>query len=76
MAFLIEKGTQDVDGVDISDEAIRLAKENLRRYLGAGVDERLKVGDMAYLSRYYGRDSFSTIVYEGTFHQTNTLVRD
>lgn len=25
---------------------------------------------MAYLSHYYGKDSFNTIICEGTFHQT------
>lgn len=70
LEFLIKHGIKQVQGIDISEIAIRLARERLRRYLGNDVDERIKVGDMAYLSHYYGKDSFNTIICEGTFHQT------
>lgn len=70
LEFLIEHGKDKVHGIDISEVAVRLARERMHRYLGDAVDERIKVGDMAYLSRYYGKDSFNAIICEGTFHQT------
>lgn len=70
LEFLINQGLMQVHGIDISDVAVRLARERLRRYLGDLVGERIKVGDMACLSRYYEKDSFNTIICEGTFHQT------
>ena len=70
LEFLIKHGIKQVHGIDISDEAVRLARDRLHGFLGNDVDERIKVGDMAYLSRYYGKDSFNTIICEGTFHQT------
>jgi SAM-dependent methyltransferase len=70
LEFLIEQGIKQVHGIDISDAAVRLARERLSRYLGNDVDERIRVGDMAYLSSYYAKDSFNAIICEGTFHQT------
>lgn len=70
LEFLFKHGIKQVHGIDISDVAVRLARERLRRYLGNGVDELIKVGDMASLSCYFGKDSFNTIICEGTFHQT------
>jgi SAM-dependent methyltransferase len=70
LEFLIERGMKQVHGIDISDVAVRLARERLRKYLGDEVNERIKVGDMAYLSSYFALDSFNAIICEGTFHQT------
>jgi SAM-dependent methyltransferase len=70
LEFLIKQGLKQVHGIDISDVAVRLARERLRKYLGNDVNERIKVGDMAYLSSYYAKDSFNAIICEGTFHQT------
>lgn len=70
LEFLINQGLKQVHGIDISDVAVRLARERLRRYIGELVSERIKVGDMACLSQYYGKNSFNTIICEGTFHQT------
>ena len=70
LEFLIKEGRKEVYGVDISEVAIELAKERLRRYMPDEVNERIKVGDMIHLSQYYEEGFFNTIICEGTFHQT------
>jgi SAM-dependent methyltransferase len=70
LEFLMKKGWKDVHGIDISETAVRLTRERLLPHMGGDEEIRVRMGDMAFLSRYYDEGSFRTIVCEGTFHQT------
>ncbi|MBD3407876.1 MAG: methyltransferase domain-containing protein [Candidatus Lokiarchaeota archaeon] len=62
--FLAENGF-DAIGVDISPEAISLARENAKEI---GVSVGFRVGDVLRLSRYFPAHSFDAIIDSGLFH--------